>query len=73
MAVKYKKLFHLLIEKDISATQLQKACGFSGNIMTRLRRNEYVSLETLETICKTMCCKLDDIVDFDEKDSGQSL
>lgn len=69
MAVKYKKLFHLLIEKDVSTSQFQKICGFSGNILTRLKRNEYVSLETLETICHKMNCKLDDIVDFEEKDS----
>lgn len=66
MAVNYKKLFHLLIEKELSTAQLQKMCGFSGNIFTRLRRNEYVSLETLETICKQLNCKLDDIIEFEE-------
>lgn len=64
MAVNYKKLFHLMIEKDITGPQLQKTCGFSGNILTRLRRNEYVSLETLETICIHLNCKLDDILEF---------
>ena len=64
MAANYKKLFHLMIEQNISASQLQRLCGFSGNILTRLRRNEYVSLETLETICKKLNCKLDDIIEF---------
>jgi DNA-binding Xre family transcriptional regulator len=64
MAVSYKKLFHLMIEKDITAPQLQKQAGFSGNILTRLRRNSYVSLESIETICKVLDCKVDDILDF---------
>ena len=64
MAANYKKLFHLIIDQNISAPQLQRLCGFSGNILTRLRRNEYVSLETLETICKKLNCKLDDIIEF---------
>ena len=64
MAVCYKKLFHLMIENNISSPQLQKQCGFSGNILTRLRRNEYVSLETLEILCKKLGCKSDDILDF---------
>ncbi len=70
MAVSYKKLFHLMIEKDITASQLQKKAGFSGNILTRLRRNRYVSLESIETICRVLDCKVDDILEFilDEED-----
>lgn len=64
MAVSYKKLFHLMIEKNIAAPQLQKQAGFSGNILTRLRRNNYVSLQSIETICKVLDCKVDDILEF---------
>ena len=53
-----------MIEKDITAPQLQKQAGFSGNILTRLRRNSYVSLESIETICKVLDCKVDDILEF---------
>ena len=53
MAVSYKKLFHLLIEKEMSNSDLQKQAGFSANIITRLKRNEYVKLQTIESICKT--------------------
>lgn len=69
MSVSYKKLFHLLIEKDISNKELQHMCGFSGNIMTRIRRNGYISLETIETICKILNCGVDDILEF--KDKGE--
>lgn len=69
MAVTYKKLFHLLIEKDMTASQLQKQANFSANIITRLKRNGYVSLDTIESICNVLDCGVDDILDFikDEK------
>ena len=64
MAVSYKKLFHVMIEKSITNTQLQKQAGFSANIITRLKRNDYISLETIESICKVINCKVDDILEF---------
>ena len=66
MAVSYKKLFHLLIEKEISNSDLQKQAGFSANIITRLKRNEYVKLQTIESICKVLNCRVDDILEFTE-------
>ena len=64
MEVSYKKLFHLLIDRDISKDQLQKMAGFSANITTRLKNNTYVSLESVEKICRVLNCKVDDIVEF---------
>ena len=64
MAVSYKKLFHMLIDRDMSAAQLQKEAGYSANISTRLRKDIYISLESVEKICKVLNCKVDDIVDF---------
>lgn len=64
MAVNYKKLFHLLIDRNITPAELQKKAGYSANISTRLRRNTYVSLESIEKICQVLNCKIDDIVDF---------
>lgn len=64
MAVSYKKLFHLMIEKDISNVELQRRAGFSGNILTRLKRNHYISMESIENICRVMECGVDDILDF---------
>ena len=52
MAVSYKKLFHLLIEQDMTTSQLQKKAGFSANIITRLKRGGYISLESVESICR---------------------
>ena len=64
MAVTYKKLFHMLIDKGITPAQLQQQAGYSANISTRLRRDSYISLESVEKICRTLGCKVDDIVDF---------
>lgn len=75
MAVSYKKLFHVMIEKGITNAQLQKQAGFSANIMTRIKRNNYISLESIESICKVMNCKVDDILEFipDQNTNGKVL
>ncbi len=64
MAVSYKKLFHMLIDRNMTAAELQKEAGYSANISTRMRRDEYVSLESMEKICRVLGCKVDDIVEF---------
>lgn len=67
MAVKYDKLFSILKERNIKESELTKQAGFSGNIMTRIRRDEYVSLESIERICKVLGTRMDDILSFEEQ------
>lgn len=64
MSVDYIRLFERMDKGKISGTELAKRAGISGNIMTRIRRNEYVSLESIEKICNALECKIDDIVEF---------
>lgn len=64
MAICYDRLFHLMIDKKISNAQLKERAGFSANIITRLKRNEYVSIESIERICRVMECGVDDILEF---------
>lgn len=64
MAVSYKRLFHLLIDRGIQPSELTELAGFSANILTRLRRNEPVSLDSLEKICFALNCTVDDILEF---------
>ena len=66
MGVRYDKFFHLLTERNITTRELEKQAGFSGNITTRMRRNEYISLESIEKICRTLECRVDDILEFEE-------
>ena len=64
MAVSYKRLFHLLIARDMTTTKLQQQAGFSSNIIPRMKRNGYVSLDTIESICRALNCGVDDILEF---------
>lgn len=70
MAVQYEKLFHLLINRKISNIELTKMAGFSGNIMTRLKRNQYISLDSIEKICRALDCGVDDILEFIDEEDG---
>ena len=65
MAVKYDKLFEKLKNRNMKDIELTRAAGFSGNIMTRIRRNEYISLESIEKITRVLECRIDDILDFE--------
>ncbi len=64
MAVSYKKLFHMLIDKNMSIVELQRQAGYSANISTRLRNDSYISLETVEKICRVLNCRMDEIIEF---------
>lgn len=64
MAVKYDKLFHMLIDKKITNAQLAEKAGVSANIITRLKRDQYISIESIEKLCKALGCGVDDILEF---------
>lgn len=64
VAVKYDKLFHLLIDRKITNAQLAKKAGVSANIITRLKRDQYISLESIERLCVALNCGVDDILEF---------
>ena len=64
MEISYNKLWKLLIDKKISAADLRKATGIAPNTMTRLRRDEEVTLTVLNKICKTLNVNIGDIIEF---------
>ncbi|MHB9927098.1 helix-turn-helix domain-containing protein [Clostridium botulinum] len=68
MAVCYNKLFKLLIDKEMTNAELAEKAGFSANIITRLKRNGYVSLESIEKICNVLNCGVDEILEFITED-----
>lgn len=75
MAVSYKKLLHMLIDKDMTIADLQKQAGYSANISTRLRNDTYISLESVEKICRVLNCKMDEIIEFvpeEDKQNGRT-
>ena len=54
----------MMAAHNMSNVQLQKNAGFSLNILTRLKRNQYVSLDSIEKICRVMDCGVDEILEF---------
>lgn len=68
MAVSYDRLFHLLIDRQMSNSELIKRAGFSGNVMTQIKRRKYISLDSIERICRVLNCGVDDILEFIEED-----
>lgn len=64
MAVDYSNLWKLLIDKHMNKTQLREAAKLSTNAIAKLGKNEPVSLDTLEKICISLSCKIEDIVTF---------
>lgn len=66
MKASYKKLWKILVDKDMSKGDLHKATGLSSSTMTKLRRSEDVSMEALRKICVVLKCNIGDIVEFVE-------
>ena len=73
MAVSYIKLFHMMLDRKITNVQLKDMSGVSANIITRLKRDEYVSIESIEKICKALGCGVDGILEFvDEEEKHEN-
>lgn len=64
MAVNYNKLWKMMIDKNMSKTELTRLAGISTNAMAKLGKNEDVKVNILEKLCTSLDCKLDDIVEF---------
>lgn len=64
MTVSYKKLWKLLIDRDMMKKDLREKAGLTTNVIAKLGKNENVSTEVLCKICDALNCEVDDIVDF---------
>lgn len=64
MAISYKKLWKLLIDKEITPVELREKTGIAPNTMTKLRRDEEVSMTVLVKICKVLDANIGDIMDL---------
>ena len=62
--ISYKPLFRLLLERDMSKTQLKNGVSLSPNVMSKLSKGEYVSMEVIERICKYLNCRIEDVVEI---------
>lgn len=73
MAISYKKLWKLLIDKDLKKKDLQAMAGISAASITKLGKNENVNTEILEKICLALNCKFSDIMDLTRDEGGQEV
>lgn len=64
MAVSYKKLFKLLIDRDMKKKDFRELTGLSGNTVSKLANNENVTMEVIDRICTKMRCGVDDILEI---------
>ena len=64
MSVSYKKLFKLLIDKDMKKKDLRELAGIGNSTMTKLANNENVTVEVMAKICAALNCKLDDLIEI---------
>ncbi|MBU5479552.1 helix-turn-helix transcriptional regulator [Eubacterium sp. MSJ-13] len=65
MTVSYDKLWHLLVDKHMSKTQLVKEAKITTNAMAHLGKNENVRVDVLVKICSVLNCTLDDIMEIE--------
>lgn len=68
MTVSYDKLWKLLIDKKMNRTDLKNTAGVSFNVLAKMSRNEFVSLESLCKICAVLACDIGDIMEFTENE-----
>lgn len=71
MGLSYKKLWKLLIDRDMTKTEMRKQSGISTGALAKLGKNESVSMEVLVKICRALDCDLNDIVELTEEGGEQ--
>ena len=64
MSVSYKKLQHILIEREISHSQLMRNANISANIISKIKTGQYIALDKVESICNALECTPNDILVF---------
>lgn len=65
MAVNYDKLWIELVKRKMNKGDLREMIGCSSSVIANMGKNEYVSLQTVENICKALSCTPNDILEFD--------
>ncbi len=64
MAISYKKLFHLLLDRNMKKYELQEKAGITASIMARLAKDEVVKTDTLSKICAALDAQPGDIMEY---------
>jgi putative transcriptional regulator len=73
MAVSYRKLWKLLIDRDMKKKDLRITSGISTNALAKLGKNDRVTTDVLDKICQTLACDVGDIMEITNDDNGQPI
>lgn len=69
MAIRYNKLWKRLIDENMMKVDLRDRAGITTNALAKLGKNEYVSIQVLEKICRVLHCEIQDIMEFVDDES----
>jgi DNA-binding Xre family transcriptional regulator len=72
MAIRYNKLWKLLIDKEMMKKDLRIQSGITTNALAKLGKNEHVSTQILEKICRVLDCNIEDICEFVIDEEGKN-
>ena len=72
MAISYNKLWKLLIDKKMSTAELRRAADIAPNTMTRMKKDQEVTMQVLERICEVLQADFGEIVEYLPDETRQS-
>lgn len=73
MAVTYRKLFKLMIDKKMKKKELKEMTGISASSVSKLANDQYVSLKVLEQVCNALSVNIGDIVEITDSNNRSAL
>ena len=71
MAIRYNKLWKKLIDENMMKVDLRDQAGITTNALAKLGKNEHVSTQVLEKVCKVLHCEIQDIMEFVPNEEGE--
>ena len=60
----YKPLLRLLLERNMSKTELREMTGMGMNTLAKIGKNEPISMATLNDICRVLNCRIEDVIEY---------
>ena len=72
MEISYNKLWKLLIDKGMNKTQLKDAAGLSSSTISKMGKNEQISMDSMLKICRVLNCDIGDIMEFVKADAPET-
>lgn len=72
MLISYNKLWKRMIDQNLNKTQLKEKAGISTNAVAKLGKNEAVSMDTIEKVCRALHCNIGDVMEFIDEEEVRS-